>query len=90
MLDIVAVLEIADKEGIRYSFDNLSGFPYVPTSDFLITTPNGKMTRSIKKRSGQSTSQGKAGNREEMGLRPNTYHKYADFIEKLIRELNEI
>lgn len=44
------LLEIADKVGIRYFFDNLSGFPYVLTSDFLITTPNGEMVRSIKKK----------------------------------------
>lgn len=50
LLDIAAVLEIADKAGIRYPFDNQSGFPYVLTSDFLITTPNGEMARSIKKK----------------------------------------
>jgi len=50
LLDIAAVLEIADKAGIRYPFDNLSGFPYVLTSDFLITTPSGEMVRSIKKK----------------------------------------
>lgn len=26
----------------------------------------------------------------EMGLKPNTYHKYADFIEKMIKELNNV
>lgn len=50
LLDIATVLEIADKAGIRYPFDNVSGFPYVLTSDFLITTPNGEMGRNIKKK----------------------------------------
>lgn len=50
LLDLSAVIEIADKAGIRYPFDNVSGFPYVLTSDFLITTPNGEMARSVKKK----------------------------------------
>lgn len=50
LLDIAAVLEIADKAGIRYPFDNVSGFPYILTSDFLITTPDGEMVRSIKQK----------------------------------------
>lgn len=28
--------------------------------------------------------------KREMGLKPNTYHKYADFIEKMIIELNNV
>lgn len=36
ILDLTAVIEIADKAGIRYPFDNVSGFPYVLTSDFLL------------------------------------------------------
>lgn len=48
ILEIDAVLEIADEAGIRYPYDNVSGFPYILTSDFLITTPNGDMVRSIK------------------------------------------
>lgn len=48
LLEIKAAIEIADKAGIRYPFDN--GFPYVLTSDFLITTTTekGNMVRSIK------------------------------------------
>ena len=38
LLDIATVLEIADKVGIRYPFDNVSGFPYILTSDVLIAT----------------------------------------------------
>jgi hypothetical protein len=48
ILEIETVIEIADKAGIRYPFDNESGFPYVLTSDFLITTSDGEMVRSIK------------------------------------------
>ena len=50
LLDIPAVLEIADKAGIRYPLDNVSGFPYILTSYFLITTPDGEMVRSIKQK----------------------------------------
>lgn len=50
ILEMSAVIEIADKAGIRYPFDNVSGFPYVLTSDFLITTSKGEMVRSIKKK----------------------------------------
>lgn len=48
ILEIKVAIEIADKAGIRYPFDNMSGFPYVLTSDFLITTEKGDMVRSIK------------------------------------------
>jgi len=50
LLDMVVVLEIADKVGIHYPFDNMSGFQNVLTSDFLITTPYGEMVRSIIKK----------------------------------------
>ena len=53
LLDIAAVLEIADKAGIRYPFDNDSKWR------------NGKKHQK-EKRSEQSTGQGKAGNREEV------------------------
>ena len=48
MLDISDAIDIADKCGIRYPYDNVSGFPYVLTTDFLITTEDGYVARSVK------------------------------------------
>lgn len=48
LLDLQETIEIADKMGVKYPFDNLSGFPYVLTSDFLITTTHGIVARSVK------------------------------------------
>lgn len=48
ILEVDAAIEIADKAGIHYPYDNVSGFPYILTSDFLIITPDGEMVRSIK------------------------------------------
>ncbi|MCM1561721.1 MAG: TnsA endonuclease N-terminal domain-containing protein [Butyrivibrio sp.] len=41
-------IKIADRLGIRYPYDRKSGFPYVLTSDFLITTRQGTVARSVK------------------------------------------
>ncbi len=46
--DIVEAISIAEAAGIRYPYDSSSGFPYVMTSDFLITTENGLIARAIK------------------------------------------
>lgn len=46
--DISDAIGIADSCGISYPYDNISGFPYVMTTDFLITTYNGYLARSIK------------------------------------------
>ena len=48
LADLSCVIEIAEKAGIRYPYDNVSGFPYVLTSDFLITTPKGLLARTVK------------------------------------------
>ena len=48
LIEISDAIEIADKCGIRYPYDNVSGFPYVLTTDFLITTENGYAARSVK------------------------------------------
>ena len=48
LLDLDAAMGIAEKAGIRYPFDGISGFPYVLTSDFLITTPSGDVARAVK------------------------------------------
>ena len=41
-------IKIADRLGIRYPYDRKSGFPYVLTTDFLITTGQGTVARSVK------------------------------------------
>lgn len=46
--DLADAIRIADAMEIRYPYDNSSGFPYVLTTDFLITTRNGVMARAIK------------------------------------------
>jgi len=46
--EISDAIEIADACGIRYPYDNVSGFPYVLTTDFLITTHDGCVARAIK------------------------------------------
>lgn len=48
LLDLQEAIEIADKIGVRYPFDHISGFPYVLTSDFVITTIHGIVVRSVK------------------------------------------
>lgn len=48
ILEVDAEIKIADKAGLHYPYDNVSGFPYILTSDFLITTSDGEMVRSIK------------------------------------------
>lgn len=50
LLDIAIVMEITDKVGICYPFGNVSGFPCVFTSDFLIAMPYGEMARIIRKK----------------------------------------
>lgn len=46
--DIEEAISVAEAAGIRYPYDSFSGFPYVMTSDFLITTENGLVARAIK------------------------------------------
>lgn len=46
--DIVETISVAEAAGIRHPYDNVSGFPYVMTSDFLITTENGLVARAVK------------------------------------------
>ena len=48
LLELEETIEIADSLGIRYPYDRKSGFPYVLTSDFLITTGQGTVARSVK------------------------------------------
>ena len=46
--ELEEAIKIADSLGIRYPFDRKSGFPYVLTSDVLITTGQGTVARSVK------------------------------------------
>jgi len=48
LLDLTKVIEISEKAQIRYPYDPVSGFPYVLTSDFFITMPNGTETIAVK------------------------------------------
>lgn len=48
LLDVSTTLEIAKDAGIAHPYDHRSGFPYVLTSDFLITTIKGYMVRTVK------------------------------------------
>ena len=50
LLNIAIVMEIIDKVVIYYLFNNMSGFLYVFTSDFLITMSYKEMVRSIRKK----------------------------------------
>ena len=48
LLDIESAVAIAAQAGIRYPRDNVSGYPYVLTCDFMITTVDGVKARTIK------------------------------------------
>lgn len=46
--DVELAADIAQKTGIKYPRDNISGFPYVLTCDFMITTADGLKARTVK------------------------------------------
>lgn len=48
LLPVTETVEIAESMGIRYPRDVVSKYPYVLTSDFVITTPEGLTARSVK------------------------------------------
>jgi len=48
LLDLELATEVAHNAGIKYPRDNISGFPYVLTCDFMITTESGFKARTIK------------------------------------------
>ena len=48
MLDLEYAMDMAAQAGIKYPKDNVSGYPYVMTSDFLITTKQGVKARTVK------------------------------------------
>ena len=45
---LTETLEIAANAGIKHPWDNRSRFPYVMTTDFLITTDKGLIARTVK------------------------------------------
>ncbi|NLV51612.1 MAG: heteromeric transposase endonuclease subunit TnsA [Clostridiales bacterium] len=48
LLDLDCAIKAATQAGIKYPTDNVSGYPYVMTCDFLITTAQGLKARTIK------------------------------------------
>jgi len=48
LFDIALAADIARRAGISYPRDNVSGFPYVMTCDFMITTREGLKARTVK------------------------------------------
>jgi len=48
LLDLDAAVTIAAQAEIKYPADKVSGFPYVLTCDFMITTLKGQKARTIK------------------------------------------
>ena len=48
LADLENAVGIAAQAGIRYPRDNISGYPYVLTCDFMITTVDGIKARTIK------------------------------------------
>ena len=48
LLDVELATDVARSAGIRYPKDNISGFPYILTCDFMITTECGLKARTIK------------------------------------------
>ena len=48
LFDLECALAVAAQAGIKYPTDRISGFPYVMTCDFMITTTTGVKARTIK------------------------------------------
>lgn len=46
--DLDCALNVASEAGIRYPTNSISGFPYVMTCDFMVTTADGVKARTIK------------------------------------------
>lgn len=82
--EISDAIGIADACGIRYPYNNVSGFPYVLTTDFLITVNGGYVARAIKPK----TELQKLRVREKLEIE-RRYWKYQGIDWKLVTE-NEI
>lgn len=48
LADLESAVNIAAQAGIKYPTDKASGYPYVMTCDFMITTEQGQVARTIK------------------------------------------
>jgi len=48
LLDLDCAINVAAQAGINYPTDRVSGYPYVMTCDFLITTVQGFRARTVK------------------------------------------
>jgi len=48
LLDLDSAVDIAARAGIKYPYDNINGFPYVLTTDFMITTKQDIKARTVK------------------------------------------
>jgi len=48
LLDLDSAVAIAAQIGVKYPADKISGFPYVLTTDFMVTTRQGLKARTIK------------------------------------------
>ena len=48
LLNVELAINIAGGAGIKYPYDSVSGFPYVMTCDFMVTTSAGLKARTIK------------------------------------------
>ena len=48
LLDIECAVKVAAEGGIKYPTDKISGYPYVLTCDFMVTTMEGIKARTIK------------------------------------------
>ena len=46
--DLDCAVAAAAQAGVRYPTDRISGYPYIMTCDFMITTPTGVRARTIK------------------------------------------
>jgi hypothetical protein len=46
--DLECAIQCAESAGIRYPKDNASGYPYVMTCDFMLTTTTGIKARTVK------------------------------------------
>lgn len=64
LLPVTETVRIAEQAGIRHPRDNVSHYPYVMTTDFVITTEAGLVARSIK----QSSELKKLRVREKMEI----------------------
>ncbi len=48
LLDLNCAKHIAAQAGIKYPTDNVSGYPYILTCDFMLTTATGLKARTVK------------------------------------------